>query len=100
MEILGIIFFLWLIGCLFPSSGQSYPPTFGEVLGFLACAAFLIGLVFAWGYSVAGLLWFGHWAGIGDWWIIVALLGPIATPMLICGAVNTYIEHRAARSCG
>lgn len=91
MEIVAVIFLLWLIGGAFPSSGHSYGPDIGEVAGFLACAAFLVGLFFAWGYSMAGIMigltWLGVHEGIA---IPTAMLGPIilflTVPQVIWGA--------------
>lgn len=98
MELIAIIFILWLIGCAFPGSGQNYGPDIGEVLGFITCALFLMALVFVWGYSVAGILVAAEWLGVTHpGAVIFALLIPIAIPMIVAACVNGYRDRRDQR---
>ncbi len=94
MELLILIFFVWLIGAIFPGSGDSYGPDLGDVAGFIVCALFLVFLFFAYGGLVAGILMTGTWLGIdgseplGGAWLLFALLGPLAIPMIVASVVN------------
>lgn len=85
MELLAIIFTLWVIGCLFPGEHNGGGLTLAEIGGYAATAGVLIVLFVAWGYSVAGIIAIGDSFNFGAWIIPVAILGPIVLPFLICG---------------
>lgn len=97
MEIIAIILVLWLVGCAFPGSGRSYGPGLDEVLGFIACTALIVGLVFAWSASVAGILMGARWLGLdGGLVLIFALLGPIALPLFVAEFANACLDRKQA----
>lgn len=86
MEVIGIIFLIWLIGCAFPSSGQSYGPGIAEVVSFIVCAA----LVFAIGQLIlVGGVFLAEWLGN-------IMLFPLTTMGLIATAMLTaaFIQQR------
>jgi hypothetical protein len=99
MELIAIIFILWLIGCAFPSSGNSYGLTLGEVLGFLACGVVLVLLVFVYNFALAGILITFDWFGVSHPIIIpVAIFGPIVVPMLVAAVVRIFLDrHQLVR---
>jgi uncharacterized membrane protein len=57
MELLCIIFFLWLISCAFPSSGSGHHFEPMMVVVFIVCAAALVGYVAIGIYIMAGVDW-------------------------------------------
>jgi hypothetical protein len=101
MELIALFVFLWLIGCAFPSSGQSYGPDFRDVAVFLSGVVVFISLVFAWGLSVVGIIEGFDYLGIqSEWVVIFALFAPIALPMLVAGIINWHAERKAIGSEG
>ena len=97
MELLALIFILWLIGCLFPSSGQSYGYSFREVCAFTACAALLVFLFFAYFYAMAGIFFACQWLGVHEGiTFVLAFFGPITIPMIIASICNGVAERRRA----
>ncbi len=102
MELVALIFFLWLIGCLFPGSGGGYVDIAGAFACLIAGIVVLGGLYLYWAFSMVGILWLGEWlnidnsSGLGGAWLLFAFLGPIAIPMIIAGTINGIRDSRAA----
>jgi hypothetical protein len=95
MELIAIIALFWLIGCAFPSSGQSHVPSGREVLTFVACISLSLGLFFAYWYTFVGIVLAGRWLDANDAaTLLFAMFGPIAIPMLIAGLVNARVEQQ------
>ncbi len=101
MELIAIIFLLWLIGCAFPGSGQSYGYSGGEVLGFLVCALLLVAMFCAYRYTFAGIVLAGDWLGLNSGvTLLVALVSPIAVPMIIAGCVHARRSNAKPQEFG
>lgn len=97
MEIIAIIFLLWLIGCAFPGSSGGHTDVAGAFASLLAGIIGFAILFAYWGYSLAGILWLGeHFDWNKDITLMLALLGPIAGPMLIASMIKAILERRAA----
>ena len=101
MEIIALIFILWLIGCLFPGSCHVYIDI-GGVIANILTAVIGFGLLYAyWGCSLAGIIWLGDRFGWNsDITMILAILGPIVTPMLIATAIQGIGELNARKKLG
>lgn len=97
MELIALIFFVWLIGCLFPGSGGGHFDIVGALACLIAGVAVCSLLFCAYWAMVAGLVYIGEWLGLegSAGWRLFVLLGPIAIPMIIAGIVNGIAERRA-----
>ena len=99
MEIIGIIFILWLIGCAFPGSDGGAGNIHEGIGSLIAGVIVFGGLYLYWALGVVGIDMLGQWLG----WnhsvtMILALFGPIVGPMLIVSVVKAALFYRRARA--
>lgn len=98
MGFIAFLLALWVICVLFPGGGGGYVDVAGALVNLVLGVVGFIALVFFWGYGVAGILWLAQrWQWNGSFALILALLGPIAIPMLIASAARASLEYLAYR---
>lgn len=100
MELIALIFVLWLIGCLFPGSSGGYADPIDAIACLVAGVTVVVILFCAYWSAVAGIIYAGEWLGFAwqDGLLLLALFGPIVIPMVIAVFVNVIAERRTART--
>lgn len=98
MGFIAFLLVLWVICVLFPGGGAGYVDVGGALVNLVLGVAGFIALVLFWGYGVVGILWLAQrWQWNSSFALILALLGPIAIPMLIVSVVRASLEYLAYR---
>jgi hypothetical protein len=88
VSLLILLLLIFLLQAIFPSSGQHYLPSFGEVLAFIVCGVLLLGMGTALLYAAAFIsLWIGNISLFP-----FVLMGVIAASMLCISLTVRLLE--------